>query len=63
MDREPKIQIWSRNVAQFISFHLNGHTLGFHPQYLNVRNIKIDLMLDSGSQRVKKGVSGQKPDL
>ena len=36
------------------SFHSNGHTPGFHPPaYVKVRNTIIDLMLASGSERVK----------
>ena len=33
------------------SFHLNGHTLGFHPQTQNVhRTTFIDSRFDSGSE-------------
>ena len=37
------------------SFHLNGHTLGFHPQtYKVTTTFIVDSRFDSGSERVKK---------
>ena len=39
------------------SYHLNGHTLGFHPQTQKLLVIAfIDSRLDSGSERVKVGI-------
>ena len=35
------------------SFHLNGHTLGFHPQTQRVQPQFINAKFDSGSERVK----------
>ena len=35
------------------NFHLNGHTLGFHPDSKGTTTL-IDSRFDSGSERVKK---------
>ena len=39
---------------QFNSFHLNVHTLGFHPQIQKVQPHYIDSRFGSGSERVKE---------